>query len=52
MGNVVSKEYWGHQIPQEHEYGKDRRLTIRSVKMFTDGKHTHTCLCTSDSLSL
>jgi hypothetical protein len=41
MGNVASKEYWGRQIPQEHEYGKDRRLTIRSVKMFTDGKHTH-----------
>jgi hypothetical protein len=38
MGNVASNEYWGHQIPREHDYGKDRRLTIRSVKMFTDGQ--------------
>jgi predicted amidohydrolase YtcJ len=39
MGNAASTEYWGDQIPREEEYGPDHRLTIRAVKLFTDGMH-------------
>ena len=37
MGNVPSQEYWGAQIPRLKNYGADARLTVRSVKLFTDG---------------
>lgn len=37
MGNVVSDEYWGSQIPRLDHYGKHGRLTVRSIKLFTDG---------------
>ncbi|KAJ3711845.1 amidohydrolase family-domain-containing protein [Lentinula guzmanii] len=37
MGHVSSDEYWGSQIPLLVNYGKHRRLTIRSVKLVADG---------------
>ncbi|EIN05898.1 hypothetical protein PUNSTDRAFT_145781 [Punctularia strigosozonata HHB-11173 SS5] len=37
MGNVNSDNYWGKQIPKLFNYGKDARLNVRSVKLFTDG---------------
>ncbi|KAF8901017.1 amidohydrolase family-domain-containing protein [Gymnopilus junonius] len=37
MGNVASEEYWGNQIPRLIDYGKDKHLNLRSVKLFADG---------------
>ncbi|KAI0063272.1 amidohydrolase 3 [Artomyces pyxidatus] len=37
MGATTSDEYWGTQIPRLINYGRDGRLTVRSVKLFTDG---------------
>ncbi|KAA1469512.1 hypothetical protein DENSPDRAFT_835150 [Dentipellis sp. KUC8613] len=37
MGNVQSDTYWGNQIPQLVDYGRDKRLNVRSIKLFTDG---------------
>ncbi|KAJ3805424.1 amidohydrolase family-domain-containing protein [Lentinula lateritia] len=37
MGHVSSDEYWGSQIPRLINYGKHGHLTIRSVKLVTDG---------------
>ncbi|KAK0497638.1 amidohydrolase 3 [Armillaria luteobubalina] len=37
MGSVSSDEYWGTQLPRLINYGKDGRLNLRSVKLFTDG---------------
>lgn len=37
MGNVPSNDYWGPQIPRLSNYGKDGRLNVRSVKLYTDG---------------
>ncbi|KAF8154107.1 amidohydrolase family-domain-containing protein [Crassisporium funariophilum] len=37
MGNVASEEYWGGQIPRLVDYGKHRRLNLRSIKLFADG---------------
>jgi len=37
MGNVPSTDYWGPQIPRLLNYGKNGRLNVRSVKLFTDG---------------
>ncbi|KAI0920404.1 hypothetical protein AcW1_002156 [Taiwanofungus camphoratus] len=37
MGNSESTEYWGSTIPRLENYGKDGRLNLRSVKLFTDG---------------
>ncbi|KIY69253.1 hypothetical protein CYLTODRAFT_394012 [Cylindrobasidium torrendii FP15055 ss-10] len=37
MGNVQSEEYWGSKIQRLVNYGKDGRLNVRSVKLFTDG---------------
>ncbi|KAF5352909.1 hypothetical protein D9758_007891 [Tetrapyrgos nigripes] len=37
MGNVLSDTYWGDQIPRLLNYGKAGRLTVRSIKLFTDG---------------
>ncbi|KAK0463225.1 amidohydrolase family-domain-containing protein [Desarmillaria tabescens] len=37
MGSVSSDEYWGPQLPRLINYGKDGRLNLRSVKLFTDG---------------
>lgn len=39
MGNVASEEYWGNRIPRLIDYGKDKRLNLRSVKLFADGKY-------------
>ncbi|KAK7441742.1 hypothetical protein VKT23_016405 [Stygiomarasmius scandens] len=37
MGNVPSDVYWGDKIPRLINYGKAGRLTVRSIKLFTDG---------------
>ncbi|KIK64916.1 hypothetical protein GYMLUDRAFT_220129 [Collybiopsis luxurians FD-317 M1] len=37
MGNVLSDEYWGSKIPRLINYGKHGRLTVRSIKLYTDG---------------
>ncbi|KAF8999779.1 amidohydrolase family-domain-containing protein [Cyathus striatus] len=38
MGNVENEdEYWGNQIPRLINYGKNGRLNVRSIKLFTDG---------------
>ncbi|KAG1777861.1 amidohydrolase family-domain-containing protein [Suillus placidus] len=37
MGNVNSDDYWGRQIPRLIQHGFGGRLTVRSVKLFTDG---------------
>ncbi|KIM41742.1 hypothetical protein M413DRAFT_444990 [Hebeloma cylindrosporum] len=37
MGSAASGEYWGDQLPQLINYGKDGRLTLRSVKLYADG---------------
>ena len=37
MGHVSSSEYWGLQIPQLVNYGKQGHLTVRSVKLVADG---------------
>jgi hypothetical protein len=41
MGNVLSDEYWGSRIPRLINYGRNGRLNIRSVKIFTDGEFDH-----------
>jgi hypothetical protein len=40
MGNVPSDEHadWKGKIPRLINHGIDARLTVRSVKLFTDGK--------------
>ncbi|KAG5219580.1 amidohydrolase family-domain-containing protein [Salix suchowensis] len=38
MGNVLSGEYWGAQIPRLINHGAHRRLTVRAIKLFTDGR--------------
>ncbi|KAG2125151.1 amidohydrolase family-domain-containing protein [Suillus clintonianus] len=37
MGSVNSDDYWGDQIPRLIQHGVGGRLTVRSVKLFTDG---------------
>ncbi|KAG2039352.1 amidohydrolase family-domain-containing protein [Suillus americanus] len=37
MGSVNSDDYWGSQIPRLIQHGFGGRLTVRSVKLFTDG---------------
>jgi predicted amidohydrolase YtcJ len=37
MGSVNSDGYWGNQIPRLIRHGFGGRLTVRSVKLFTDG---------------
>ncbi|KAF8064078.1 amidohydrolase family-domain-containing protein [Lyophyllum atratum] len=37
MGHVSSNDYWGSQIPHLFNYGKHGRLTVRSIKLVTDG---------------
>ncbi|THH07935.1 hypothetical protein EW145_g3048 [Phellinidium pouzarii] len=37
MGFVESEEYWGDQIERFVNYGPAGRLTLRSVKLFSDG---------------
>ncbi|KAG6844297.1 hypothetical protein H0H87_008078 [Tephrocybe sp. NHM501043] len=37
MGHVPSNEYWGSQIPQLINHGKQGRLTVKSVKLVADG---------------
>jgi len=37
MGSAASGEYWGDRLPQLTNYGKDGRLTLRSVKLYADG---------------
>lgn len=38
MGNVLSDEYWGAQIPRLINHGAHGRLTVRAIKLFTDGR--------------
>ena len=40
MGSAASGEYWGDQLPQLTNYGKDGRLTLRSVKLYADGPYS------------
>ncbi|KAH9837926.1 amidohydrolase family-domain-containing protein [Rhodofomes roseus] len=37
MANEESSEYWGGRFERLEDYGKDGRLNLRSVKLFTDG---------------
>ncbi|KAF4568169.1 hypothetical protein EYR40_010434 [Pleurotus pulmonarius] len=37
MGNVLSDEYWGAQIPRLINHGVHGRLNVRAIKLFTDG---------------
>ncbi|KAJ3759321.1 amidohydrolase family-domain-containing protein [Lentinula raphanica] len=37
MGHVPSDTYWGSQIPRLVNYGKHGRLTVRSIKLVSDG---------------
>ena len=37
MGYVASNDYWGSQIPRLIDHGLHKRLTVRSVKLFSDG---------------
>jgi len=37
MGNMNSDDYWGNQIQRLIQHGVGGRLTVRSVKLFTDG---------------
>ncbi|THU97871.1 hypothetical protein K435DRAFT_777773 [Dendrothele bispora CBS 962.96] len=37
MGNVLSDTYWGDKIPRLINYGKAGRVTVRSIKLYTDG---------------
>ncbi|GLB44179.1 putative amidohydrolase family protein [Lyophyllum shimeji] len=37
MGHLPSNDYWGDQIPHLLNYGKHERLTVKSVKLVTDG---------------
>ncbi|KAF9561313.1 hypothetical protein CPC08DRAFT_735580 [Agrocybe pediades] len=37
MAYIESTEYWGHKITPLINYGKQRRLNLRSVKLFADG---------------
>lgn len=37
MGFSFSEGYWGPEIPRLIDYGKHKRLTIRSIKLFSDG---------------
>ncbi|KAG6818472.1 hypothetical protein H0H93_004719 [Arthromyces matolae] len=37
MGHVPSSHYWGSQIPQLVNYGKQEHLTVKSVKLVADG---------------
>lgn len=37
MGGVNSDDYWGNEIPRLIQHGLGGRLTVRSVKLFTDG---------------
>ncbi|KAF7420821.1 hypothetical protein PC9H_011339 [Pleurotus ostreatus] len=38
MGNVLSDEYWGAQIPRLINHGAHGRLNVRAIKLFTDGR--------------
>jgi hypothetical protein len=37
MGLVNSDEYWGDQIPRLENYGTFGMLSVRSIKLVTDG---------------
>src|SRR5579863_2580361 len=37
MGYVASNDSWGSQIPRLINHGLHKRLTVRSVKLFSDG---------------
>ncbi|KAI5985194.1 amidohydrolase family-domain-containing protein [Pisolithus albus] len=37
MGHLDSVEYWGDKLPRLVGYGVEERLSLRSVKLFTDG---------------
>lgn len=53
MGYIESNEYWGAKIPRLLDYGTQRRLNLRSVKLFADGVYlmgiinTYHCRLTS-----
>lgn len=37
MGYSPKTDYWGHEIPRMINHGRHGRLTVRSVKLFSDG---------------
>ncbi|KZT68098.1 hypothetical protein DAEQUDRAFT_790892 [Daedalea quercina L-15889] len=37
MANEEKPEYWGRQFERLEDYGRDGKLNLRSVKLFTDG---------------
>ncbi|KAI0718483.1 amidohydrolase family-domain-containing protein [Fomitopsis betulina] len=37
MANEETSEHWGGRFERVEDYGKDGRLNLRSVKLFTDG---------------
>lgn len=37
MANEETSEYWGGRFKRLEDYGRDGRLNLRSVKLFTDG---------------
>jgi len=37
MGRIASNDYWGDKIPRLHNYGPAGRLTVRSIKLVSDG---------------
>lgn len=39
MGNAPGDEYWGSKIPKLENYGQHKRLTVRAIKLFTDGMY-------------
>ena len=39
MGGILSDQYWGNQFEKLSNYGVDRRLTLRSIKLVGDGEH-------------
>ena len=46
MGHLDAMEYWGSEIPHLDHYGRHGRLTVRSVKLYTDGP----CGCRCENL--
>lgn len=38
MGNEEEPKYWGGRFEKLEDFGKDERLNMKSIKLFTDGK--------------
>ncbi|EED78577.1 predicted protein [Postia placenta Mad-698-R] len=44
MGNEEEPKYWGGRFEKLEDYGKDGRLNMKSIKLFTDGKLSEAAL--------